>query len=257
MKIGAITLSITPDLTSRLVAALESQTRRPDHSILVANSPRVRERAMKQAFWDQVLYPGFNLSFAIGNNNAERAMPGDITHLLLLNDDLIPSPTFIEELAQAQEDFEAPIVGAMFGHRDGTVNHAGGCELNADLAHGDHIGRGQPVGEFSGVARVPWVTFAGVLVDRSWWRLLGGLDEGFVFGYEDHDFCLRAIQAGAGVIVSRDAVGIHEECATRPRGCPRDAQNYELFRSRWAGEPLRALLTSYKAEFPDAEGIPA
>jgi len=254
MKIGAITLSITPDLTDRLVAALDQQTRRPDFAVLVANSPRVRERAMKQRIWDRVLYPGFNLSFSLGNNFAERDMPDDVTHLLLLNDDLIPSPTFVEKMAEAAAS-DADIVGALFAHRDGTVNHAGGAELDPDQAWGDHIGRGSPAVQWSGIAHVPWVTFAGVMINRSLWRSLGGLDEGYVYGYDDHDFCLRALEIGAEIVVQRDAVGIHEECATRPRGGERDQQNYAMFRSRFAGKPLREMLTRYKAAYPHVEGL--
>jgi GT2 family glycosyltransferase len=256
MKIGAITLSITPELVDRLTKALDQQTRPADFSVLIANSPRVRERQMRNKTWDRVVYPGFNVSFSLGNNAAEREMPDDITHLLLLNDDLVPTPTFIEEMAKMAES-DAPIVGALFAHRDGTVNHAGGVELFPDAAHGDHIGRGTPASDWHGTATVPWVTFAGVLINRTLWRALGGLDESYVYGYDDHDFCLRALEIGAEIVVARDAVAMHEECGTRPRGGPRDAQNYDLFRSRWAGAPMRELLAKYKAAFPDAEGIPS
>jgi len=255
MKIGAITLSITPDLTDRLAAALEQQTRRPDFAVLVANSPRVRDRAMKQRLWDRVLYPGWNLSFSMGNNNAVREMPDDVTHLLLLNDDLIPSSTFIEQISTTTGP---DITGALLVHRDYTVNHAGGIELNVDAAHGEHRARHRPASAaFAGeLVTVPWVTFAAVLIKRALWNTLGGLDEGFVYGYEDHDFCLRALEIGAHIVCCGDAVAIHEECGTRPRGSVRDAQNYELFRSRWAGAPMRAVLAQYLAAHPEAEGIP-
>lgn len=263
MKIGLITLSITPDMTTRLTEALEAQTRRADFAVLVANSPRVRERAMKQRLWDHVLYPGYNVSFSHGNNLASREMPDDVTRLLLLNDDVIPSPTFIERLAEAYgaaaEHGDPPaIIGSLFLHADGTVNHAGGCEVDPARAWGEHIGRHESAEKFSGVATVPWVTFAGALISRGLWDYLGGLDEGFVYGYEDHDFCLRAIEDGAQIVCARDAIALHEECGTRSRGgTPRDQQNAQLFASRWAGDPLRAALADYRERFPQAEGIPA
>jgi GT2 family glycosyltransferase len=253
MKIGAITLSITPEYAARLSDRIAAQTRRPNYAVLVANSPRFR--GFQHAAWDVVTTPGFNTSFSMGNNIAAAEMPADVTHLLLLNDDLIPNDTFIEELAAAAE-IDAPIVGALLVHRDGKVNHAGGCELDPVRSISEHIGRGSPAAGWKGIATVPWVTFAAVLINRSLWDALGGLDESFVYGYEDHDFCMRALEVGAEIVCARDAVAIHEECGTRPRGGPRDAQNYTIFHGRWGGGAMATLLETYAGSYPDAEGLP-
>lgn len=211
-----ITLSRNRDYFQRLGRALEMGPGPTIRMILVNNSsnPDLTEDALRRGWLTMDM--GRNTGFSEGCNLAARAAQGD--WLLLLNDDVVPEPEFLDRLWAHRE--EADILGALLLDNDGRVNHAGGW-LQKDGSTG-HIGRldGREYWEEDAAPRVPWITFAVALIRRSLWDQLRGLDEGYWYGCEDSDFCLRALQAGATIRCARDAVAVHNECGTRPRGAP-------------------------------------
>lgn len=184
---------------------------------------------------------GQNVSYSQGNNAlAHQAIRRGHTHLVLLNDDAVLAPDALEALDTAIRHDPKAIVGALLVEADGKrVNHAG-----HDPRLGDpHIGRGMPASTFrgGGIASAPCVTFAFAAVPAALWQELGGLDEGYVYGYEDTDFCLRARERGARIVVQRNAEAVHGECGTRPRGGAQDVMNAKRFQARW-GHRLGELL---------------
>lgn len=198
-------------------------------------------RERRWAVWS----PGRNTSYSEGNNEGVRrlvrwadAKGVRLTHVLLLNDDVVARPDFLRRL-WASRHF-ADVVGALLLNSDGTVNHAG-----VDLRKGDpHVGRGLQPELFDSVGTLndawgSWcspcmaVTGAAMLVKLDLWQQLGGLDEGYVYGFEDTDFCMRALEAGAVIRCERRAVAVHDECGTRPKQGERDVANAERFRSTW------------------------
>ena len=56
---------------------------------------------------------------------------------------------------------------------------------------------------------VDWVSGACMLVRRSAFEAVGGMDEGFFLYWEDADFCHRLKQAGYRTIYCPDAVATH------------------------------------------------
>jgi GT2 family glycosyltransferase len=80
------------------------------------------------------------------------------------------------------------------------------------------------------------VTGAMLCVDRRLFEDVGGFDEGYWYGYEDVDLCLKVRQKGRSVIYSPDAVAEHHESATlrTRRDSAAAGRNYELFRRKWA-----------------------
>jgi GT2 family glycosyltransferase len=110
----------------------------------------------------------------------------------------------------------------------------------------DHLGRGQARKDWESkeAAYCDAVTFAAALIKRDTWDFLGGLDEAYRYGWEDTDFCMRVLEAGGAIKCARDAVALHDECGTRPRGGQNDSTNYQLFTSRWEAK-IPALLTAY------------
>lgn len=203
-----------------------------------ANDPRLTASALKRGW--QVVEPGYNTSFAGGNNLAMRAAAKD-SHVLLLNDDIQPRPSFLRELWRQRDT--ADILGALLLHTDGTVNHAG---VFITVGNMNHIGRHERPDQFVGrYPLVPAVTFAAALIRRELWDKLDGLCEGYYYGWEDIDFCMRALEAGASIRCCGDAIAIHDECGTRPRIIgTTELANYDLHESRWRAK-LPSLLTAY------------
>lgn len=159
--------------------------------------------------WPLYEYPfrlafcGRNLGFAGANNAAVSVARG--RRVLLLNSDVIPSQAgWLDGLSQALDQSpRAGVVGAVLMYGDGSVQHAG---MNferyphwGNLWTNLHPGKGWPASwvEDSGPVEVPALTGACLLLDRSLYVSLGGLDEGFIRGdFEDSDLCLKIREQG-------------------------------------------------------------
>ncbi len=109
---------------------------------------------------DHVSGPEFG--FSNGVNRMARASRGE--NLILVNDDCIPSPGWVEKLLAAAED---PKVGVVGGLPEGASDR--------------------------------YVSFGLVLIKAEAFRRVGGLDERYRLGHEDEDFCLRAVKAGYSI----------------------------------------------------------
>ena len=174
--------------------------------------------------------PGKGFSGAC--NVGVAASRGD--YVVLLNNDTIPSPGWLAALlAHAEAHPVAGIVGAKLLFPDDTVQHAGvalGCDRFPRHIYigfpGDH-----PAVNVSRQFQV--VTGACMLVRRTVWDQLGGLDLGYRNGWEDVDFCLRARAAGHEVHYCHRSVLYHLESVSRDVLAPEERANRERYVARW------------------------
>jgi GT2 family glycosyltransferase len=158
-----------------------------------------------------------NLGFAAGNNVGLRAATGDV--LVLLNQDTVVKPGWLEALVTTLEDPTIGIVGCKLLYPDGTIQHAGGQIVDA-RGTPQHVGHGEPdVGQYDAVADVDYVTGAALGVSREALARIGQLDEGFAPAYyEDVDWCYRARKAGLRVAYCPNAVAVHYESTSSQVG---------------------------------------
>ncbi len=165
-----------------------------------------------------------NDSFSASTNRAARAARGEL--LLLLNNDIIFERPLLQAMAQTLQDprigIVAPTLRFPGWHPDfpGRLQH-GGIKFYPDArgaflrpynlsAHQGVERAGQ------GLERMPAVTAACALVRRADYEQLGGLHEGFVYGYEDVDFCLRLYrELGRWAAVAHELEAVHDESATQ------------------------------------------
>lgn len=237
--IGVVVLSKDrPDLFARCAASVHPDDPVCERVLVQNGTDRQTLEAAKLAGW-RVIEPGKNLSFSAANNLAVQSMDRTrVTHALLVNNDCVLHPRCVEHLWAARLDAEA--VGCVVLDPWGLVNHAGSVPRH----HGgmDHLGRGLPQGLFSeDVLGLPAVTFAAVLVSLAAWDLLGGMDEGYWYCFEDVDWCLRLRESGGRVRVAAGAVVTHDESSTR---CPFSTagSNLEKYRRDWPLERIWAAL---------------
>ena len=158
----------------------------------------------------------FNYS-AINNFGAKYA-DGDFL-LLLNNDTEVITPDWLESMMGYCQREDVGIVGAKLLYPDNTVQHAGVVVGIAGFA--GHILTGYDQNAPGYLWRLQTaqdesaVTGACLMVKRSVFDALQGLDESFAVALNDIDFCLRARNLGKLVVFTPEARLYHYESKSR------------------------------------------
>jgi GT2 family glycosyltransferase len=181
-------------------------------------------------------------NYAAINNFAARHARG--RYLCLLNNDTeVIDRAWLDEMVRQAVRPNVGAVGAMLLYADHTIQHAGvviGMGEAAGHAH-RNLDRTDP-GYFcqAHIARfVSAVTAACLLVERSKFEAVGGLDEaGFGVAFNDVDFCLKLEKAGWRNIYAPQAVLLHHESKSRgndmaPAHIERYMRELSLLQERW------------------------
>ena len=190
-----------------------------------------------------VRYPE-QFNYAAINNFGAKYANGE--YLLLLNNDTeVITPEWIEEMLAYAQRQDVGVVGAKLYYEDNTIQHAGiVVGLGAHRAAG-HIHYGVPaaskgyMGKLHYTQNVSAVTGACLMVKKSIYDAVGGLDEKFAVAFNDVDFCLRLRDKGYLNIFTPDAELYHYE--SKSRGLENTTTKrkrfdgeVKLFRERWA-----------------------
>jgi GT2 family glycosyltransferase len=193
----------------------------PDHCERVQNCVYVRNPV--------------NLTCSQALNQAAARARG--TSLLFLNNDVLVEPLAIVGLCDALhgDDNLGAVAPRLLFPAGNVIQHAGvvpmlwGYPINngtGALAHDPRFATGGDA--FA-------VTGAMVLVRRSSFERVGGFDEGFVWGFEDIDLCLRLREAGDRVRYVAITGGTHYQSLTIRPQTPAMQANYMRYRRRWEG----------------------
>ena len=184
-----------------------------------------------------------NIGFGKACNRAVETSTGEF--VLLLNNDIVPLPGWLDAMLAELADPTVGIVGSRLLYPDGTIQHAG-----ADFTPNretEHVHRSAP-GDDPAVTvsrDYPVVTGASMLLRRDLYDRLGGFDEGFWMYVEDVDLCVRAWHAGYRVRYCADSVLIHFESQSSPTRdwcSPFQQRGWERFHERWLGRMPAGLL---------------
>lgn len=233
---------------ARLLDSLAAQTT-PARTIVVDNDAPEGSVAPLVARHDfaEHLRLKENAGFARAVNAAASGATGDA--LVLVNDDCVCEPRFIEELVAALDPTAGVVMTAgvlVEAFEPETVDTAG-IELDETLLGFDYLngarvsslgpGTTDPIGPCAGAAAF----------DRAAFTEVGGFDENLFAYWEDVDLALRLRRAGGRCILAREARATHEHSATLGSGSQR--KNYLMGFGRgyvvrkWSvlGSPTRAL----------------
>lgn len=192
----------------------------------------------------------FNYS-AVNNLGVKHA--GGEYILLLNNDTQVITVNWMEELLMYAQRPDVGAVGAKLYYGDKTIQHAGvvlalGAHRTAGHSHykqhRDNLGY---MGRLCYAQNVSAVTGACLLVKKSLYDQMGGLDESFAISLSDVDLCLKLRKAGYLNVFTPFAELYHFESLSRGLDDKGEkAQRYEReseqFRERWkdlleAGDP--------------------
>lgn len=164
--------------------------------------------------------------------------------LLLNNDTSVITPDWIEELLMYAQRKDVGAVGAKLYYEDRTIQHAGvvlglGAHRTAGHSHYrvDHQNLGY-MGRLCYAQNVMAVTGACLMMRKSLYQELGGLDVRFTVALNDVDLCIRAWRTGRVNVFTPFAELYHYESASRGTDLVgENAGRYEkeaaLFRERW------------------------
>jgi glycosyltransferase involved in cell wall biosynthesis len=166
----------------------------------------------------RVIHHDIPFNFSRLNNLGAAEAKGEFL-LMLNNDTEVITPSWLEEMLGWAQRPSIGVVGAMLLFPDNTIQHAGvilGLGGIANHSH-KHLHAEAP-GHFGRLlAPSPYsaVTAACLLVRRSTWEQVGGLDEKLQVAFNDVDFCCKIHRLGLQGIVPPQARLYHYESKSR------------------------------------------
>lgn len=184
---------------------------------------------------------GFNYSAV--NNFGVKQTKGD--YILLLNNDTeVITVNWMEELLMYAQREDVGAAGAKLYYGNKTIQHAGVVlQLGAHRTAGhSHYGQSREnlgyMGRLCYAQNVSAVTGACLLVKKSLFEEVGGLDEGFAISLNDVDFCLKLREKGLLNVFTPFAELYHYESVSRgldDSGEKAERYNQESahFREKW------------------------
>lgn len=191
---------------------------------------------------------GFNFSEI--NNFGVPKTKGE--YLLLLNNDIeVITPDWIEEMLMFAQRQDIGAVGAKLLYPDETIQHAGVIIGLGGVAAHSHLSFPKEAEGYMHRLKVAQnlsaVTAACLLMRKSVYEEIGGMDPGYQVAFNDADFCMRIRAKGYLIVFTPFALLRHDE--SKSRGIEDTPEKAERFESE---------ITRFKAEWPEilAKGDP-
>jgi O-antigen biosynthesis protein len=199
-----------------------------------------------------------NESFSKATNHAAKIAEGE--YLLLLNNDIEPTYGWLNQMMQtALESDDTGAVGAKLvypdcskSHHNKTnsfkIQHTGvAFKEESGFIKPYNIGKAELFGEDEPDEFRAAVTAATLLVSKDKYWEVNGMDEKYIYGYEDVDFCLKLLKKGYKNIYCPKALLFHYEFGTQEKNKNKEIKNrrlnnQKLFRQKWNSWLRRKLL---------------
>ncbi|MGD9495277.1 MAG: glycosyltransferase family 2 protein [Armatimonadota bacterium] len=262
VSVCIVSWNVAEDLRACL-NSVRAQHTPPSHEVIVAdNASSDGTVGMVRAQFPEVILIANdkNLGFARATNQTLRVARG--RYLLMLNPDtLLPANGLAQLVAVADAHPEAGIVAPRLVYPDGSLQYS--CRrfptISAALFRNTFLGRLFPKAHAAAhyvmadwdhetQRPVDWASGAALLIRRKAYEQVGELDEGFVWGSEDVDYCLRMNAAGWRVLFTPattivHAVGRSTDQAVVPTILRSHRGMYRLYSKHFArGRLARALV---------------
>lgn len=215
VKIAAITVNWNkPEVTCACIDLLLNQKNVLPHIILVDNGSTddsiefFRDKFSEGAV--ELLELPHNVGFAGGYNAGIRAALDSLAeYILIINNDVEPSPDLIQLLLQAMDESVGVAAPAIYYYEKPTeIWSTGGDIHQLLLAPLDAHNRKANIA--SHPIQRTFLSGCVMLFKREVFDRVGCFDEQFFMYYEDLDLCLRINSAGIKMIVMPNAVAYHK-----------------------------------------------
>jgi GT2 family glycosyltransferase len=208
-------------LLQRCVESILEKTTYPDYEILIVDNHSQDPEAVEwlaavESMGDdkiRVLRYPYPFNFSAINNRAAEQARGE--YLVLLNDDTaVLQADWLDNLLNHALRPEVGVVGAKLYYPNGTVQHAG-MVLGLD-GTASHVFTGEPAAASGYMQRLivdqnySAVTAACLMVRKSLYESVGGLDETLALTLNDVDFCLKVSATGNLIVWTPHVIVLHE-----------------------------------------------
>jgi N-acetylglucosaminyl-diphospho-decaprenol L-rhamnosyltransferase len=192
--------------------ALGEQTR-PAEVVLVDNgsSDDSVELARRELPEVRVVELDRNLGFGRAINRAVAAVPAD--PLILLNNDAVPEPRFVEALLDGLGEGVDAVAGVLLQERAPELIDSAGVVADATLMGFDHL-HGERAETAEAAAPPLGPTGGAALYRRGAFEAVGGFDERIFLYYEDLDLALRLAARGGRCALAPQARALHAYSAS-------------------------------------------
>jgi GT2 family glycosyltransferase len=194
-------------------------------------------REVAQATGVTIVRNAQNTGFAAGCNSGAAAGTGDV--LMLLNPDAEIIAGTVADLEVAFNDSKAMVIGPRLENQEiPSIRSAPrGADLVADLLRLSSFRqrlhwRAAPPAMRAASPGKDWLVGAALVVRRTDWERLGGLDPGFFLWYEDVDFGARVARAGGAIALTEKVRVRHLGASTWTR-LPRRRRQWLRVRGAW------------------------
>lgn len=194
----------------------------------------------------QVLRDPSPFNYSQLNNRAAKLARGEV--LALLNNDIeVITPNWLEEMVGFAIRTDVGAVGARLWYPDDTLQHGGVLLVGGVAGHAHPRLAKDDYGYFFRARlahNLTAVTAACLVVEKSKYLELAGLDEQLAVAFNDVDFCLRLHHAGYRNVWTPFADLYHHESATRgyettPAKRARFQSEINFMKKRWGDFLLR------------------
>ena len=172
------------------------------------NPKRILEKYPRIILVESVL----NYGFAGGNNLGIMKARGE--YVLLLNNDTVVEPDFLESLVKKFQDH--PDIGAIspklryFYDKD-TFQYVGFTEINKWTIRNKTIGDGEKdIGQYDADCETAYTHGAAMMVPMKVIKQVGMMSYEFFLYYEEADWCLRIRKAGYKIYYVHNSVVFHK-----------------------------------------------
>jgi len=212
------------DLLKQCIDSIQKQTTYPNYEILVIdNNSQLPEsfqyfkKLQDKGF--QVLTDSRAFNFSALNNMAVQHAKGE--YVCLMNNDIeILTSDWVEEMLSFAQLEKVGAVGARLWYpQNRGIQHAGVVIGMGGVAGHAHLGLQKNEPGYFGRSilhhRCSAVTAACLMIKKTTYLAVEGMDEGLAVAFNDIDFCLRLGQAGFHCIYTPYAEMTHHESATR------------------------------------------
>ncbi len=229
-------------MLKKCISSILKKTTYPNYEILIIDNGST-EKELKSYYASLVNEPRIRIlhddrpfNFSAINNFAAKEAKGE--YLVLLNNDIqIITGNWLQEMMMYVQREDVGAVGAMLYYPDNSTQHAGvilGLGSDRIAGHTFHrVPRGMVayMGKNCYSQNVSAVTAACMMVKKSVYDAIGGMDESYPVAFNDVDFCLRIRERGLLIVWTPFAEAYHHESLTRGKDHDDNKARRERFKA--------------------------